>query len=121
MFNVVELKFNAAEHKFNDVEHTFSDTKLSFHARRRFTYWGQYGIHSPWWSQGYSIGLLKRLIVFTFNYIWKGEASFTASILVPVFVKSVIYHKKIEWYLVITYNIPNFALDKSVINHKKIE
>ena len=40
MFNVVELKFNAAEHKFNDVEHTFSDTKLSFHARRRFTYWG---------------------------------------------------------------------------------
>lgn len=47
MFNVVELKFNAAEHKFNDVEHTFSDIKLSFHARRRFTYWGQYGIHSP--------------------------------------------------------------------------
>lgn len=40
MFNVVELKFNAAEHKFNDVEHTFSDAKLSFHARRRFTYWG---------------------------------------------------------------------------------
>lgn len=46
MFNVVELKFNAAEHKFNDVEHTFSDAKLSNHCdRRRFTYWGQYGIH----------------------------------------------------------------------------
>ena len=25
---------------FNDVEHTFSDTKLSFHTRRKFTYWG---------------------------------------------------------------------------------
>lgn len=30
---------------FNVVEHTFSDTKPSFHARRKFTYWGQYGIH----------------------------------------------------------------------------
>ena len=47
MFNVVELKFNAAEHKFNVVEHTFSDTKPSFHARRKFTYWGQCGIHTP--------------------------------------------------------------------------
>ena len=54
---------------FNVVEHTFSDTKLSFHARRKFTYWGQYGIHAPEWSQGYSIGLLRRLIVFTFNDI----------------------------------------------------
>ncbi len=47
MFNIVELKFNAAEHKFNDVEHTFSDAKLSLHARRRFTYWWQHGIHTP--------------------------------------------------------------------------
>lgn len=47
MFNVVELKFNAAEHKFNDVEHTFSDTKLSFHARRRFTYWGSMAYTRP--------------------------------------------------------------------------
>ena len=29
------------------------------------------------------------------DFSWK-EASFTASILTPVFVKSVIYHKKIE-------------------------
>ena len=30
-------------------------------------------------------------------FFWGGEeASFTASILTPVFVKSVIYHKKIE-------------------------
>lgn len=47
MFNVVELMFSSVESKFYDVEHTFSDTKLSFHARRKFTYWGQYGIHSP--------------------------------------------------------------------------
>ena len=32
---------------FNIVEHTFSDPKLSFHAQIKFTYWGQYGIHSP--------------------------------------------------------------------------
>ena len=100
-------------------------TKLSYPKKiyrcpKKFTYRWQYGIHSPWWSQGYSIGLLKRLIVFTFNNIWKREASFTASILVPVFVKSVIYHKKIEWYLVITYNIPNFTIDKSCLTSKRM-
>ena len=32
---------------FNVVEHTFSDTKLSFHARRKFTYWGSMAYTRP--------------------------------------------------------------------------
>lgn len=42
-------------------------------------------------TQKYNTDKLNLSVFFS----WK-EASFTASILTPVFVKSVIYHKKIE-------------------------
>ena len=32
---------------FNTIEHTFSDTKLSFHARRKFTYCGSMAYTRP--------------------------------------------------------------------------
>ena len=86
-------------------------TKLSYPKKiyrcpKKFTYRWQYGIHSPWWNHGYSIGLLKRLIVFTFYNNMKKERRASQPAFLPLYSSKVWFITKKSndiWWLHIIF------------------